>query len=97
MSNQIAAVFAEIRRRLEHCITANNVRYAGTVRDVAEGRIADAYLYVQVGGDRMLKISACNRNGDVWTGDGWARSWWCCCPDTEVYVKNTTAKAQEVR
>jgi hypothetical protein len=73
------------------CAKAAGMRYAGTIHGhYAEGCKPDRdyYLYVQTGGDRMLRIRHVRPNYDVVTdGNGGFGQTWACHGDTAVYTR----------
>lgn len=81
----IGEVIAEHKKREADTAKREGMCVIGTVHDFATGKIKEAYLYVQTGGDRMLKIRSASAQGDVWTGTGLCSSWWCSCSDTPIY------------
>lgn len=85
--NNFKQVMQDMRDREEKAAKAANLQVIGTVADFVTGKVKEAWLYVQVGGDRMLPIARANSNGDVWTKTNGIESWWCCCANTPVYGK----------
>jgi len=86
MESTIKSVFESIKARRLATIKKYNVKTGGTLEDVVSGKIKNAYLYVHAGGDRMLPITGANKQGDAWTTCNGISSWWCCCPDEEVFI-----------
>lgn len=85
LSETIEQVFADLKCRFDKTLSEAGMVKVGEVRDVAAGRVTNAFLYVQAGGDRMEPIHHCNSRGDVWVGRAPFTVWFCCCPDTPVY------------
>lgn len=82
----IGQVVQACRDRETATVAAAGMMRAGTVRDVAEGRIRNAYLYTNVGGARLEPIRYVTECADVTCGMGWATMTYCCCFDTPVYT-----------
>jgi hypothetical protein len=91
-SEALRMVLEENARRESDCAQALGLKVIGMVADFASGKFSEAFLFVQTGGDRMLRINGANRDGDVWTrnegfipGSGSLTRKWMCCPDTVIY------------
>jgi hypothetical protein len=84
----------EMKVRLMKVMAECDVVYAGVLRDypAIKKEWGEAYLYVQTGGDQMVRIRYVD--ADYWAhtdGNGGFGSSWCCHAGTPVYVKQVTA------
>jgi hypothetical protein len=83
----LGTVMREKKRLEADAAEKYGVTLGGRLCDVASGMLRDGFLYVELGGDRMLPIDRANSRGDVWAGI--PATWFCSTPDARVYVKKS--------
>lgn len=77
----------EILEREEKTAKAAGMILAGNMRMVRDDKIKDGYMFIMLGGDRMMPIRSCNWEYEVIIGNGLQAERRYCSPWVHVYTK----------